>query len=135
MATPFERSEVAEIFDTYPAPVRGRLLRLRELVFDTAATTEGVGDLDETLKWGEPAYLTVRPQSGTTIRMDSKGLDHYALYVHCQTDLVRRVGRSRPELNCVGNREVAFRVEEAMPEDAVREFVAAALTYKLRRRS
>ena len=31
---------------------------LRQLIFETAAATEVVGELEETLKWGEPSYLT-----------------------------------------------------------------------------
>ena len=35
--------------------VRSNLLILRQLIFDTAAVTEGVGELEETLRWGEPS--------------------------------------------------------------------------------
>ena len=52
---------VAAAFATFPVPVRDRLLHVRDLIFDTASQTDGVGALEETLKWGEPAYLT---QSG-----------------------------------------------------------------------
>jgi diamine N-acetyltransferase len=38
-------------FDTYPPNVRRKLLALRALVFRTAAATEGVGEIEETLKW------------------------------------------------------------------------------------
>ena len=48
-----------------------RLMTLRALIFDVAAKTDGVGALDETLKWGEPAYLT-RSKSGSTIRLGWK---------------------------------------------------------------
>ncbi len=42
---------------------------LRHLVLETASETEGVNKLEETLKWGEPSYLT---KNGSTIRMDWK---------------------------------------------------------------
>jgi hypothetical protein len=37
-------------------------LALRELVLQVAATTEGVGELEESLKWGEPAYQKQQEQ-------------------------------------------------------------------------
>ena len=55
------------------------MLQLRQRIF-AVAEAEGVGSLDETLKWGEPAYLT-RPRRGTTIRLGSNSSDHAALYV------------------------------------------------------
>ena len=57
-AKPFGSAQVAEVFASYPKAIRSRLMILRELIFYTAGTTEGVGELQETLKWGEPAYLT-----------------------------------------------------------------------------
>ena len=53
------------------------------------ATVEGVGPLTETLKWGQPSYLTQESGSGSTVRIDrlKKG-DGYAIYFHCQSGLV-----------------------------------------------
>jgi hypothetical protein len=34
------------------------LLVLREVIFDTVSEIEGVGKLEEALRWGEPSYLT-----------------------------------------------------------------------------
>jgi len=65
----FANADVAAVFRAYPAPLRARLLALRRLIFDTAAETDGVGPLDETLKWGQPSYLTAASRSGTTIRI------------------------------------------------------------------
>ena len=65
-------------------------MRLRELIFDVAAKTKDVGQLEETLKWGEPVYLTSQTKSGSLIRIDAKKTDpsKYAMYFHCQTSLV-----------------------------------------------
>jgi hypothetical protein len=35
------------------------MLALRASVLKTAVQTPGVGDIEESLKWGEPAYVTV----------------------------------------------------------------------------
>ena len=67
---PFTDPHVETLFGGYPAPLRTGLMRLRELIFDVAAETDGVGELQETLKWGQPAYLTTETKSGSTIRID-----------------------------------------------------------------
>ena len=50
----FANPAVEAVFDAYPEPARGRLMALRRLILETAAATEGVGPLEETLKWGQP---------------------------------------------------------------------------------
>ena len=55
---------VDAVFGAYPKPVKAKLLALRRLIFDTADTTEGVGALEEALKWGQPSYLTAESRSG-----------------------------------------------------------------------
>ena len=81
---------VEEVFRAYPKPLKAKLLALRRLIFDTAKTTKGVGALQETLKWGQPSYLTTETKSGSTIRIDrvKSVANQYAVYFHCQTDLV-----------------------------------------------
>ena len=37
-----ENPAVARIFDNYPEPIRKKMMRLRQLVLDTASETEGV---------------------------------------------------------------------------------------------
>jgi hypothetical protein len=80
----FADRAVASVFKAYPADIRRRLMVLRALMFETAAKTEGVGRLTETLKWGQPSYLTAETGSGSTVRIDrlKKG-SGYAIYFHC----------------------------------------------------
>ena len=63
---------VARVFNRYPKKMKQKLMRLRQLIFDVAAKTKDVGQLEETLKWGEPAYLTSQTKSGSLIRIDAK---------------------------------------------------------------
>src|SRR4029079_237763 len=88
----FSDPAVAAVFGAYPGPVRARLLALRLLILDTAKMTKGVGAIEETLKWGQPSYLTTESRSGSTIRIDRVKGDAggYAVFFHCQTDLVER---------------------------------------------
>jgi hypothetical protein len=64
--------QVARVFNRYPKKMKQKLMKLRELIFDVAAKTKDVGRLEETLKWGEPAYLTSESKSGSLIRIDVK---------------------------------------------------------------
>lgn len=69
MSQPFDEPNVERAFSAFPDEVKTGLLLLRALIFDVAARTEGVGRLEETLKWGQPAYLTPETKPGTTIRL------------------------------------------------------------------
>lgn len=123
-------------FDTYPAPVKAKLLALRRLIFDTAKKAKGVGVLEEALKWGQPSYLTPETGSGSTIRIDQvkPGTDQVALYFHCQTNLVETFRELYPELSFSGNRAILLDVKDKLPDTALRHCVALALTYHLNKR-
>ena len=129
-------SAVEAVFDAYPKPVRTKLLALRRLIFDTAKTTKGVGALEETLKWGQPSYLTAETKSGSTIRIDQvKPVPgQYAVYFHCQTHLVETFRELYPELRYEGNRAILLGAEDKVPEAELRHCVALALTYHLGKR-
>ena len=132
MTKPFANAAVAHAFAAYPPRMRPKLLALRELIFQTAAATKGVGDLEETLKWGEPAYLTTKSKSGSTVRIDWKKShpSQYAMYFNCQTNLVETFKTLFPaEFKFEGNRAIVFLESEAIPADALAYCIAAALTY------
>ena len=134
--TPFDDPSVAAKFESYPPQARQALLALRELVFRTANETPGVSEIEETLKWGEPAYVT-KIKAGRTIRMDwkSRDPDCYALYFHCQSGLVDMFRTLFPDdFAFEGNRAMVFRFGEQVPEDALAICIAAALTYHLNKR-
>ena len=108
------------------------MLQLRQLILDAARETEGVGELEETLRWGEPSYLTSRSKSGSIVRIDSRSLETCAMYFHCQTNLISRFKSLYPdELEYVGNRAIVFHVDDPIPEAELRHCIALALTYHL----
>ena len=128
---------VDAVFDAYPKPLKAKLLALRRLIFDTAKTTKGVGTLQETLKWGQPSYLTPETKSGSTIRIDQvkSAANQYAVYFHCQTDLVETFRELYPrELSFGGNRSILLNAQDEIPQAALRHCVALALTYHLKKR-
>jgi hypothetical protein len=127
---------VDAVFRAYPRPVKTRLQALRRLIFDTAKATAGVGTLDEALKWGQPSYLTTESKSGSTIRIDQMKTEagRYAVYFHCQTDLVETFRELYPQLRYGGNRCIMLDAGDRLPETELRHCIALALTYHLRKR-
>jgi Domain of unknown function (DU1801) len=131
--TPFKDPRVAATFDGYPVGARKKLMQLRESIFAVAATTENVGVIEETLKWGEPAYLTTESRTGSTIRIAWKRSkpNQYAMYFICTTNLVETFRSMFPEDFCFeGNRAIVFQTASAVPWDAVQFCIATALTHR-----
>lgn len=135
--TNFQSSEVAAVFDAYPSPLRQRLLELRALILKTAGEIDGVGEIEETLKWGQPSYLTPKSKSGTTIRIDKdkSAEGGYALYVNCQSDLVEAWRERYPEMKFLGSRSLHFSSDDELPLGAVKHCIGMALTYHARKKA
>jgi len=127
---PFANAAVADVFASYPNSVRADLLAVRELIFQVASDTDGVGEVEETLKWGQPAYLTCATKSGTTIRLGPGTAEgSYALYVHCQTTLIDTVRALYGDaFRYLKNRGVLFQSTDRRPAELA-HVVQLALTY------
>lgn len=111
---------------------------LRQLILETAAATEGVGELEETLKWGEPSYLTPETKSGSTVRIawKKKSPEQYGIYFKCTTNLVETFRDKYPtEFKFVGNRSIIFNEDDEVPVEELSDCVASALTYHLNKKS
>ena len=125
----FSNPAVAEVFAGYPKPIREKMLFLRRLVFDVARETEGVGEIEETIKWGEPSYVA---KGGSTLRMDWKESNprQYAMYFHCQTKLVDTFRELYgDQFHYEGNRAVLFHEDDEIPIEALKHCIALTLTY------
>lgn len=128
----FENPVVAKVFEAYPPHMRRNLMALRKLIFETAASTGGVGKIEETLKWGEPAYVTSQSKSGSTIRIAWKksAPSQYAMYFHCQTNLVETFRMLFPnDFKFEGNRAIIFKEGDVVPTESLTYCIAAALIY------
>ena len=132
----FSDARVAAIFDAYRPAIRRRLAALRTLVFEIAERTDGVGRLTETVKWGQPSYLTEETGSGTTVRIDRlKTGDGYAVFFHCQSGLVDTFRQLYPEaFKFEGDRAIVFDMNEAPPPRELGHCIALALTHHARKR-
>lgn len=110
---------------------------LRQLIYDTAASLEEVGELEETLKWGEPSYLTPTTKSGSTIRIAWKKTqeEQYSIYFKCTANLVPAFKeRYQKKFRFGGNRSIDFNIDDEVPEKALKRCIALALTYHLNKK-
>lgn len=126
---PFDDPNVAAAFAAFPEPERAGLMRLRALIFETAEALD-VGALEETLKWGQPAYLTPETKAGTTIRLGRPKTGGFAVYAHCQTTVIPEFRSLFPDdFTYEGNRAIWLTAEDALPEEKLSMLISAALTY------
>jgi hypothetical protein len=130
--------DVQAVFESYPAPVRARLLEVRAMIFALAENTAGVGKLTEALRWGEPAYLTGQSKSGSTIRLahPETGSDVCGVMFNCQTSLVDTFRSRFPdELTYATNRAILLETVGPLPTFPLQVCLSLALTYHLDKRS
>jgi len=122
--------KVQSVFDHYPNGVRDKMIRLRQLIYQTAENLDDVNQVEESLKWGEPSFAT---KHGSPIRIDWKerAPDQYALYFSCSSRLVptfREVYNGLFEFE--GKRAIVFKLDEAIPEEELKRCITAALQYQ-----
>jgi hypothetical protein len=126
------KPEVAATFDSYPSQFKKKLLELRQLILETAAEIESVGEIEETLKWGEPSYLTPKSKSGSTIRIAWKEAkkEQYSIFFKCTADLVPAMKERFPDrFTFGGKRSIDFKLNQKVPKKELRQCIALALTY------
>ena len=134
----FEDEGVEAVFDGYPQRVRHTLLDVREMIFDVARTTPGVGHVQEALRWGQPSYLTTQSGSGSTIRIDQvrNAPGKFGIYFICTSGLIDTFkAHYKGEMQFEGNRSIVFAVEDRLPMAALRHCISLALTHHLRKRA
>ena len=130
--------KVEAAFNAFSPVVRKKLMQLRKLVYDVADKTEGVGELEETLRWGQPSYLTKQSKSGSTIRLgrEKKTEGDFAIYFKCQTTLVPTFKELfKNKFRYEGNRAILFNVKDKIPARELRRCIAMALTYHLNKKT
>jgi len=126
--------DVYSIFSKYPVHVNEKLQFLRKLILDTASETESIDKITETLKWGEPGYIT---DGGSTVRIGWKksSPDQYAMYFNCKTRLVDTFKeRYKNTFSYEGNRAIIFYMDNnIIPVNEVKHCIELSLTYHSRK--
>jgi hypothetical protein len=88
----------------------------------------------ETLKWGEPAYLTQQTGSGSTIRLGQlkDGEQRCAVLFNCRTTLIETFRERFPnEFEYRANRALLLKLTDVLPAAPLSICLSLALTYHL----
>lgn len=121
--------EVETVFNNYPKGVQPKIEALQKLIIETAEETDAIEYLEETLKWGEPSYIT---KIGSTLRIDwkPKAPDQYAMYFKCTSKLVPSFKEKFGDLFEYENtRAIVFKMDDQVPKAELKQCIKAALTY------
>ena len=130
-------ASILERSATWPVQAQGHFTRLRTIVHDVAAAAD-VGPLEESLKWGQPAWRPKRPRIGSTLRVDwaPSAPDLLMVYVDCKTDLAAQMDTRFPgEFRNDGRRALGFELNQPLNEDAVWQLAHLTLTYHRAKRA
>ena len=121
--------KVLKKFQSYPKDIRRKLMQLRQLIFDVVSESDDIGELEETLKWDEPSYLT---DGGSTVRIDWKESrpEDYAMYFNCNTKLVATFKEIYSDkFNFEGNRAIIFHKKDKVPRKELKHCITLSLQY------
>ncbi|MGK0442564.1 MAG: hypothetical protein ACJA0N_002376 [Pseudohongiellaceae bacterium] len=124
----FNDKEVESTFKRYPSTIVHHLIQLRKLVFETASEL-GLDDIEETLKWGEPSYLS---KNGSTLRIAWRASkpNQYAILFNCKTRLIETFKEVYQDtFTFEANRAITFNKGDNIPTDAIKHCIGLALTY------
>ncbi|MEP4248592.1 hypothetical protein [Tateyamaria sp.] len=115
----------------WPEPARRHFLAARGIILDVSETAQ-IGPLNESLKWGQPAWRPRRPRIGVTLRLDwsDKTPDRLMAFVDCKTDLADQMSTRFPgKFENDGRRALAFDLKAPLPGDAIAQLAQFAFTY------
>ncbi|MGG8495595.1 DUF1801 domain-containing protein [Tenacibaculum sp. TC6] len=121
--------QVIAVFNNYPDSVKQKMINLRNLIIETANEIDEITELEETLKWGEPSYIT---KIGSTLRIDWKPKfpNQYAMYFQCNSRLIQTFKAIfNNSFTFEGKRAILFHLHEEVPVEKLKHCIKAALTY------
>lgn len=118
---------VQAVIAEYPADARAGVLRLRALIYEVAEEVPSAGEIEECLKWGQPAYLA---KTGSTLRIGVHKKAGFALFAHCQTTIIAAYAQAFPGWDRIdGNRAMLFDSPEQIEPARLAKLIRYALTY------
>ena len=120
---------VKQKFTTYPENIAVVLHEIRSLILQVAVQ-DGITELEETLKWGEPSYIS---KIGSTIRFDHKpkSAEQFCIYFNCKTKLIETFKELYGDtFSYEGNRALVFKLNQTVPVKELTHCISLALRYK-----
>ena len=104
---------------------------MRDIAFAAALSQPEIGPLTETLKWGEPSYLTQASKTGGTLRIwRTRGDEKPALFVNCQTRLIERFRDIYPTaFDYRDNRAAVLKTSAEEVAEPLKHCMVLAFTY------
>jgi len=127
MSEPSLNPTINELVKAYPEPVKSLFHEIRSLIFDVALDKQ-LGSIEETLKWGQPAYLC---KSGSTIRVhwNQQQENSFEILFNCKTILIETFKEVyQGEFNYRGNRVIVLSLTEPLPA-SLKSCIYMALNY------
>ena len=97
-----------------------------------AAQTAKIGNLTETLKWSEPAWLPEKSGIGSTLRKSwpLNGPDTLGVFMNCNSTLPETMRSLYPTtFEFDGKRSIYLPLDTALPADALHHCAHLTLTY------
>ena len=125
-------STIENSIKAYPEKAKTKFHEIRSLIFEVAQSN-GLGEIEETLKWGQPSYLC---KFGSTIRLDwqSKTPNSICIFFNCKTILVETFKEIFGEsLIYEGNRIVYVPLGEQKPQELETCILMALNYHKLKK--
>lgn len=133
MSEEFASKAVAEAFEAFPEDVREGVLVLRDLILEQAKQMPQVGPIEETLKWGQPSYLTPKTKAGSTLRLGQPKTGGFAIYAHCQTSIISSFAEAFPGMDTIeGTRAIHFTSVDQIDPERHALLIRHALGYHLK---
>ncbi len=134
---PVPGPSIGAIVQAWPPRERAPLLAVRALVYRVAAADDALGEILESVKWGQPSYRSTDRHRGTALRL---GIDRRSgragVYFHCGTAMIVRCRERFPDAFAFdGNRGLLLdsnvpEAEATAMQGALAECVREALTYR-----
>ena len=131
-AVPEPAAAVRAILDAHPAKERARLLAARALVYRVAAADDALGEIVESVKWGQPSYRSTDRHRGTAVRL---GVDRRSgragVCFHCGTAMIARCRERFPTaFSFDGKRGLLLDSDVHEVEETLAACVREALVYR-----
>lgn len=123
---PFEQTT-----HNWPQQAQDTFATLRTLIL-AAAKDASAGEIEESLKWRQPAWRPKAPRTGSTLRVNWSAASPLtiALFVDCKTTLAAEMFAAYPyDFQYEANRAMRLDLGAALPKAAISHLAQRTFTY------